>query len=196
MEGIETSESSCTLVEDLTPLELNPSLIRPFSHFLTEEFGVEKLNQGSKFEEELGLALEENFKIGIKDIYPEPRSPPDTLNLMSFSMEEDIVTASTTPTKENEHANIDVVDGNIGSNNMLRENNNEEGVVNSEASSRRLEKLDKVRSRFYTLYEATIRTRRNVSETPGNTSSGLGFLIGNFATKVGIRSSTNRTTHV
>lgn len=53
--------------------------------------------------------------------------------------------------------------------------------------SRRRDRLQTVRAHFYTLYAAAIGFQfKNAND---NGSSGLGSLIGNIATKVGIRSS-------
>jgi len=180
-------------------MESKPSLLEVSSQFRSDELGPSTTtNQGIRFEEELGLALDESFKFGVEDFRPGPPLPPTSLDLMNLSLDDEtVITASTTPTKEQEGEDIDVVDGNIGSI-VFTNNNNVEAGINSEMLSHRVEKLDKVRSRFYTLYQGTIRTNRNVNESFGTTSSGLGFtnLFGNIATKVGIRSSANRTTHV
>jgi len=170
---IESSESSCTLVEDLTPCDRKPSLL-----LLESVIGLE----GEAFSHELGLALEESFKVpNTLEIMS-----PESMTVSSSKGDDSVaVTATTTPTKE--HDDIDEVDGNRES----ISNNNDE----TPEASRRRERLEKVRCRFSNLYDKTIGSscRQDGNET--SSSSGLGFFIGNFATKVGIRSSSHRVTN-
>lgn len=140
IECIEASESSCTLVEELTPVEFPDR--HPLSSF-DSNYGIPVNGSRNGFENEL------DDSVVLKDGQPS-------------------VTVSETSAK--------VLPPNMGLYSRC-----------SNFMSKRRERLQTVRAHFYTLYAAAIGFQfKNVND---NGSGGLGSLIGNFATKVGIRSA-------
>lgn len=141
IECIEASESSCTLVEELTPVEFPDR--HPLSSF-DSNYGIPVNGSRNGFQNELDESLvlrEDNPSVNVTESTATVSSPP-ILGLNSH---------------------------------------------NSNFMSKRRERLQTVRAHFYTLYAAAIGFQfKNVND---NGSGGLGSLIGNFATKVGIRSA-------
>lgn len=137
---------------------------------------LEKINDDQKYEFEIGLAIDENLEKRVE------LNDNDLENLLSSKKSsahlgligEEPLTLTSTPTDDEATPTLE------------NENNNH-------IFSKRQEKLDAVRSKFYSLYSKAIGFQcRNVSDNNG----GLGSLIGTFATKVGIRSATHRISHV
>lgn len=142
IECIEASESSCTLVEELTPVEYPDR--HPLSSFDSCFEVPTNGSNGSGYENELddSLVLKDGPSLTSMSEKSPSAQQPSSAGLFS-------------------------------KNNFM---------------SRRRERLQTVRAHFYTLYAAAIGFQfKNVNDN--GSGGGLGSLIGNFATKVGIRSA-------